>query len=196
MTLEPLQTLINSLNVYEIPILDFIQTHFRCGFLDATMPIITRLGDKGLFWIAVAIVMLFFRKTRKTGWTVGGALLLGLIFVNILIKPLAGRMRPYDFNSAVQLLIPAESDFSFPSGHTVASFEAATALMLRDKRFGIPALVLAVIIAFSRLYLYVHYPTDVLAAVLLGILFGILSFLIVNFIYKKIENRKETHLES
>ena len=88
------------------------------------------------------------------------------------IKPLVGRIRPYDINTAVGLLIPRPTDFSFPSGHTGASFAAAAALEDSNYRLRIPAWVLAVLIAFSRLYLYVHYPTDVLAGAMLGILTG------------------------
>ena len=118
----------------------------------------------------------------------GVALLCGLIVGNLTLKPLIGRIRPYDLNPGVSLLIDKLHDFSFPSGHTLSSFEGATVLLIRDKRFGIPAMILAAIIALSRLYLYVHYPTDVLAGAVLGITFGILAVSIVNAIDKK---RKE-----
>ena len=120
---------------------------------------------------------------------IGAALILGLIFGNGILKNLFQRVRPYDLEEAlVQTpLIEKPSDWSFPSGHTLASFEAATVLMIRDKRFGIPALVLAFLIAFSRLYLYVHFPSDVLAGVLLGVLFGCLGVWIVNAIWKRVE---------
>ena len=88
-----------------------------------------------------------------------------------------------------ELLVKTLSDFSFPSGHTLASFEAATVLMIRDKRFGIPALILAILIALSRLYLYVHYPTDVLAGALLGVFIGIFACFLVDKIYKRFERK-------
>ena len=120
----------------------------------------------------------------------GMALVLGLLVCNIILKPQVARIRPYTFQlehfqKEITLLISAQSDFSFPSGHTIASFEACTVLMLHDKRMGIPATILAILIAFSRLYLYVHYPTDVLVSLVLGILFGLLGNLLVNLIYKK-----------
>ena len=99
----------------------------------------------------------------------GAALVLGVIFGNGILKNLFQRVRPFDLeNALVQIpIISKPGDWSFPSGHTLASFEAATVLMIRDKRFGIPALILAVLVAFSRLYLYVHFPSDVIAGALL-----------------------------
>ena len=170
----------------ELGILDFIQEHIRCGFLDWFFSTITKLGDSGIFWILLAVIFLFFKKTRKTGLMMGVALLCGLIVGNITLKPLIHRIRPYDLNPDVTLLIDRLSDFSFPSVHTLSSFEGATVLMIRDKRFGVPAMVLAVCIALSRLYLYVHYPTDVLAGAILGIGFGFLAVAVVNAVQKKI----------
>ena len=153
------------------------------------MPIITKLGDAGILWILSAINLICFKKTRKTGITVGAALLLGVIFGNLILKPLVARVRPYNLNEAIELLIPSLTDYSFPSGHTLASFEAAGVLMICDrKRFGYAALAVAVVIAFSRLYLYVHYPTDVLAGVVLGLLFAFISYKVVNLAYKKRSN--------
>jgi undecaprenyl-diphosphatase len=107
------------------------------------------------------------------------ALALGLIFCNLLLKPLINRPRPFkvqaDMGVIINLLIKEPGPHSFPSGHTIASFEAATALALHNKKLGIPALILAGLIAFSRLYLYVHYPTDVIASVILGVGFAFFS---------------------
>lgn len=186
-----LQTLLNSVAVsFDLPILDWIQETMQCAFLDKTMPIVTLFGDGGVFWIGIAVLLLFFAKYRKTGFSMGMALVLGLVVCNITLKPLVARIRPYDFQlqefgREISLLISAQHDFSFPSGHTIASFEACTVLLLHDKRMGIPATVLAILIAFSRLYLYVHYPTDVLVSLVLGIAFGLLGSFLVNLIYKK-----------
>ena len=165
---------------FDLPILDWIAEHLYCGFLDKVMPLITLLGDAGIFWIAIAVVLLFFPKTRKMGLSMGAALLLGVVICNIIMKPAFARIRPYDyqlehFGKTIQLLVATPHDFSFPSGHTIASFEAATAICIHNKKWGVPALVLACLIAFSRLYLYVHYPTDVLASVVLGIGFAFLG---------------------
>ncbi len=178
----------------DVTVLDWIQNNLRCDFLDAVVPYITSLGDKGLFWILVAVVLLVFKKTRKTGLMVGVALLIGLILGNGLLKNVIARTRPYDMPGAeIDLLVSRLSDFSFPSGHTLASFEAAVVLLIRDKRLGIPAMVLAVTIALTRLYLYVHFPTDVLAGAILGTLFAFLAVYIVdkswNAVELKLKNR-------
>ena len=104
---------------------------------------------------------------------------MGLIVCNITLKPLVARIRPYDLQAelgvAIKLLCEAQHDFSFPSGHTIASFEAAVVLVKNSKKMGIPAMILAVLISFSRMYLYVHYPTDVIVSVILGTLFALIG---------------------
>ncbi len=169
---------------FDLPILDWIAENLWCGFLDAVMPVITLLGDAGIFWIAIAAVLLFIPKCRKIGLGMGAALIIGLLVCNVTMKPLFARIRPYDyqlqhFGRQIKLLIEAQHDFSFPSGHTLASFEAATVLTIHSRKAGIPALILASLIAFSRLYLYVHYPTDVLFSVVMGIGIGILGWFLV-----------------
>lgn len=184
---------------FDLPILEWIAANLRCAFGDVVMPIITLFGDGGIFWIGFALVLLFIPKYRKTGLAMGAALLLGLIVCNITLKPLLARPRPYDYihgmaeygYKTIELLVSRPSDFSFPSGHTLASFEAATVLLIHDKRLGIPAMVLAVLISFSRLYLYVHYPTDVIFSVFLGIGFAFLGNYLVKKGYAAWERRKE-----
>lgn len=187
---------------FDLPILEWIQENVANGFLDFLMPIITIFGDAGIFWIACAAVMLIFPKTRKTGLAMGVALVMGLLVCNICLKPLVARMRPLEYElqnfgrtaadllHSGQLLVGKPSDFSFPSGHTIASFEAAGVLMLNNKKLGIPALVLAILIAFSRMYLFVHYPTDVLVSVVLGTLFAILANYLVKKGADKLEARR------
>ena len=165
---------------FDLPVLDWIAEHLWCPFLDTVMPIITHLGDGGILWIALAILLLFLPKCRKTGLAMGIALLMGLLVCNLWLKPWVGRLRPFDYQlqcygRVIPLLIQAPTDFSFPSGHTIASFEAAAVLWLQHRKWGIAAMILAVCIAFSRLYLYVHYPTDVFFAMLLGIGIGLLA---------------------
>lgn len=175
---------------FDLPVLEWIAAHLHCGFLDGIMPVVTKLGDAGIFWILLSVVLLLIPKYRKAGLSMGIALLIGLVVCNITLKPLIARPRPYDyqlthFGKTIELLIAAPHDFSFPSGHTLASFEAATALLLHDRKWGICAIVLASVIAFSRLYLYVHYPTDVLFALVMGIAFGFLG----TWIVKKLSQR-------
>ena len=134
----------------------------------------------------LAVVLLILPKTRKTGIIVAAALLMDLILCNLILKNLVARVRPYDVNTAIAILIKKPLDFSFPSGHTAASFAAMTALFLaKMKKAWIAALVLAVLIAFSRLYFYVHYPTDVLGGAVVGILSGIIGYAIVEKIDKR-----------
>ena len=173
---------------FDLPILDWIAGHLRCGFLDAVMPAVTALGNGGIFWIALALLMLALPKYRRAGLAMSIALVLGLVVCNLTLKPLVARIRPYDyqllhFGKSISLLIAAPHDFSFPSGHTIASFEGATALLLYNRKLGVPAMVLAALIAFSRLYLYVHYPTDVLTSVILGIGFAFLGKILSDKIY-------------
>ena len=179
---------------FDLPILDWIAEHLWCPFLDTVLPAVTHLGDGGILWIALALVLLCIPKWRKTGLAMALALVTGLLVCNLGLKPLIGRLRPFDyvqqcFQRTIPLLIAAPSDFSFPSGHTIASFEAATVLLLRSKPLGIAAMATAVLIAFSRLYLYVHYPTDVLASVALGVIIGLLAHWAVNRIPASLQQK-------
>ena len=175
----------NTLNSFEIGILHSLHDALQCAFLDTLMPIITRLANSGIFWIMLALLLLFFKKTRRAGITMGIALTLGLVFGNLLLKPLIARVRPYDFDPSIVLLIPKEKDFSFPSGHTLASFEGAVSLILYHKKSGIAAVVLASLIAFSRLYLMVHYPLDVITGVILGTAFAFIASRLADILIKK-----------
>lgn len=155
----------------EIQILNWLQG-LHTPIMDKLMCLITHLGDAGIIWIILTIVMILIPKTRKSGVIMAAALVVDVLLCNVILKNLVGRIRPFDVNTSVQLLISKPKDFSFPSGHTAASFASVTALYLAgEKKLWKPALVLAILIAFSRMYLYVHYPTDILG----GIIFGILS---------------------
>ena len=181
---------------FDLPILDWIMANLWCPFLDAVMPVITVLGDAGIFWIALAAVFLLIPKHRKMGLSMGVALMMGLVICNMILKPVVGRIRPYDyqlefFQKTIPLLIEKQHDFSFPSGHTIASFEAAVAMLICNKKLGIPAMILAVLIAFSRMYLYVHYPTDVIASVILGTGLAFLGVFLVNKGWALWETRKK-----
>lgn len=160
----------------ELSILDWIQT-LHTPFLDKIMVFITRLGDAGIIWIVLSIVLLLIPKTRKSGAVMVAALVVDVLLCNIVLKNLVARTRPYDVNTGVHLLVAKLHDYSFPSGHTVASFASVTALYLAgEKKLWKFALVLACLIAISRLYLYVHYPTDVLGGILFGVISGYLGY--------------------
>lgn len=160
----------------ELSILDWIQT-LHTPFLDKSMVFITRLGDAGIIWIVLSIVLLLIPKTRKSGVVMVAALVADVLLCNIVLKNLVARTRPYDVNTGVHLLVAKLHDYSFPSGHTAASFASVTALYLAgEKKLWKFALVLACLIAISRLYLYVHYPTDVLGGILFGVISGYLGY--------------------
>lgn len=160
----------------ELSILDWIQT-LHMPFLDKIMVFITRLGDVGIIWIVLSIVLLLIPKTRKSGAVMVAALVVDVLLCNIVLKNLVARTRPYDVNTGVHLLVAKLHDYSFPSGHTAASFASVTALYLAgEKKLWKFALVLACLIAISRLYLYVHYPTDVLGGILFGVISGYLGY--------------------
>ena len=170
---------------YEFAILDWIQANMRNPTLDLLMPAITALGNSGLIWLLLAGVLLLTPKHRRTGAAVLAGLVLEIICCNMVLKPLVARVRPCDVNTAVQLLIARPDDFSFPSGHTGASFAAAAALFADRNRLWIPSLILALLIAFSRLYLYVHYPTDILAGAAIGMMAGWAGRQAVDILWKR-----------
>lgn len=175
----------------EIQILDWIQ-NFRSPAGDILMSAITSLGNAGVVWILLSAVLLIIPKTRKTGAALAAALILDVILCNGIIKNAVARMRPYDRNPMVELLIHKPGDYSFPSGHTAASFASAFALCFGGEgHLWKPALALAALIAFSRLYLYVHYPTDVLGGAVLGILCGYFGNRIVQKFWKDRKGGKE-----
>jgi len=182
----------NIVNAFEISLLHSLHDALACPFLDAFLSAVTHLGDSGIFWVALALVLILIPKTRKIGVHMGLALLFGLIVCNLGLKPLIHRIRPYDLDPTFTLLIPPEHDFSFPSGHTAASFEGAVSLFMHDKRWGTAALVLASVIAFSRLYLTVHYPTDVLAGLLIAIALAVLAGWVTERIFEKVRV-KQSH---
>lgn len=168
----------------EYAILDFIRNNLSHPIMDTLMKAITFLGNAGWFWIALGIILSIIPKTRKIGITVCVSLLFSVILCNLTIKPLVARIRPYDFIEGIELIVTAPTDFSFPSGHTSASFAAAAAVFAHNKQYGIAALVLAALIAFSRLYLYVHFPTDVLAGALLGSFCAVMAYYVVKLASK------------
>lgn len=177
----------NFFNSYELDLLHDLQNAVRCNILDRLMPCITSLANAGIFWIIIAIVLLIFKKTRKIGITMSLSLLIGLIVGNLTLKPLVARIRPYDFDPTVTLLISPEHDYSFPSGHTLASFEGAVSIFVYNKKTGVAAMLLAFTIAFSRLYLMVHYPSDVIVGALLGSLFAYIAYKITMRFTSKID---------
>ena len=168
-------------------ILLWIQEHIRCDILTPIIRFITHLGDAGMIWIVLTVVLLLVPKTRRVGCMTAVALLLTLLVDNVLLKNLVARIRPYDQIPELHILIERQVDFSFPSGHSAASFSVAMAIYLSGhKKVGTAALIFASLIAVSRLYLGVHYPTDVIG----GVLIGSLSAVVIRKIMTELQNKK------
>lgn len=154
---------------WEFSILDAIQ-NLHTPLLDSFFTTVTWFGRD--FWIMLGIFLLFFRRTRVCGICMLSGLLVGALITNVTIKPLVARDRPCWINDTVQLLVSNPRDYSFPSGHSQASFVSAMAIYQNHRKWGIAAFVFAAFIAFSRLYLYVHFPTDVAVGILIGLVVG------------------------
>lgn len=183
---------VSALAEAEAGILLWIQEHVRAALLTPPMRLFSLLGDKGLFWIALTVLLLCFRRTRRVGAYCAVSMLLTFLVVNCAIKPLVARVRPYDLFPEIQLLVRAEHDFSFPSGHSANSFAVAWILLRMTKRsYGVPAVALAALIALSRLYVGVHYPTDVLAGTAIAILLAELTLRLLPRAEKRLAARKK-----
>ena len=156
-------------------VLLWIQEAVRLEVLNPLVELYTTLGNGGALWIVLSLVLLCRKSTRKAGAAALLALLLGFLCTNVVLKHLVHRPRPYTVVEGLAPLLLSGDPNSFPSGHSAASFAAAVVLFRCRRSFGIPALILAALIAFSRLFLFVHYPTDVLAGILLGTAVGLLT---------------------
>lgn len=160
---------------WEFTLLNYIQTECRTPMLDVLMPFISFLGKLSLIWVLLAGITLCFKKTRSLGRALVCDLLFNLVGGNGILKLIVQRPRPCTLNSTVELLVSRPLDTSFPSGHTMFAFGAAVILFRYHKAYGIAAFLFAGLMAFSRMYLYMHFPTDVLFGAAFGILFALLS---------------------
>lgn len=172
-------------------ILLWIQENLRTNLMTAIMKAVTRLGDKGLFWIIAAVLFLLFKSTRKTGLALSIGLVINALIVNVWLKNMVGRIRPYEVVEGLRCLIPEPVDASFPSGHASHAFVAVAVIwIMMSKKYGIIALIISALMAWSRLYLGVHYPSDVLAGILIGIIAGVLGTVIVKAVEKRMGGNK------
>ena len=174
-----------SLTVLDTALLSGIHALLSSPGLDRLMTTVTRLGDLGFIWLLLAAILLCRPATRRAGVLILLAMALGLLFGNGLLKNLVARPRPYTADPGIQLLIePSREPYSFPSGHTLHAFAAAFAVGLAGRRsLFIPCLILAAAIGFSRIYLMMHYPSDVLA----GGLFGFAAAWAAQWLLKRLE---------
>ncbi len=156
--------------------LNFIIRYVKNPLFDFLMPKITVLGNYGMIWILSALVMLIIPRYRKGGVALYIGLIMGLLVGNLTLKPLVARPRPFNLVDGIELLIATPMDFSFPSGHTLSSVIAASIITMTDKKLGAVAIPLAFLISFSRLYLCVHFLTDILGAILLAIMISFIVY--------------------
>ena len=178
-------------------ILVFIQENLRFDWLTEPTIFVSHLGDHGKIWIVLCLVLLLFKRTRKAGICGLLALLINLLITNVTLKPMIGRIRPYEQFNDLLLLLEKQKDFSFPSGHTSSSFAAAWAIFSVhrtdvNKRtiLGIVSMILAIWIAWSRLYVAVHFPTDVLAGAVIGIFSAWAAGKLIQAVLHKWSDRK------
>ena len=172
----------------DLSILLFIQEHLRVTWMNGFWEFITHFGDGGIFWIIMTLTLMIPKKKRKAGIVAGCSLLLGFLITNVTLKPLVNRVRPYNYSDAIIPIGRIPSEASFPSGHTSASFACALIYVrMLPKKYGIPLVALATMIALSRLYLCVHFPTDVIG----GFLVALFSSTVVFVCYQRLEQKKQ-----
>ena len=186
--IEAVRIMFDFITEFDFAILDLIYQNIRCDFLDPVFAGITHFADAGIGWIILGILLLIPKKTRLWGAMALTAMVFSLTIGELVVKNLVCRVRPYD---AYQLFhgVPlpfalnagTESSFSFPSGHTGCSFASAVVYFIGSKKWGTAPLVFAGLVGFSRLYNYVHFPTDVVAGAILGTLCVIFTV----WLYKK-----------
>jgi len=176
--------MIETIQALDAQILLFIQNFIRCAPLDPIMKFFSVIGNHGICWIALGLILLIPRKTRRGGFDMLLCLALSWAVSELLIKELVARPRPYTTISELQILVAPLTSFSFPSGHANASFASAMALALAFPRKGAWAFVPAALIALSRIYVGVHYPSDIVCGAIIGVVMALIVFKLSHLIFK------------
>lgn len=183
----------DSLLGFDLAVFDWVQS-IQSHFLTAIMTTITTLGDEGIIFIVLGLVLLFTKKYRKAGISILVALVVMLVLNNLVLKELIARPRPFNLDPEAyswwyeiyrypNFNIHQPSSYSFPSGHTSSAFAAAIALLFHNRKLGIPTTVFAALMGFSRIYVEVHYCTDVIGGAIVGIIYALLGVLIAKFLF-------------
>lgn len=161
----------------DLHILYYVQDNLRNEVLNGVVKAFTSLGNYGLIWILFTLALLIYSDTRKVGIMCAVALILDLIVCNGILKNVIARTRPYDAFENIRCIVPPQPDYSFPSGHTASSFAAVVPAIVNKntRKIGIAALIVAILMAVSRIYVCVHYPSDVVGGLIVGLLCGIAS---------------------
>ena len=179
----------------EFDILDAIYD-IRCTVFNYIMHFFTLLGEGGVFWISLVIVLMIIPKTRRLGFCAAAALAAEALMVNVIIKPLVKRVRPCYANTkrVIDTIVKVPNDYSFPSGHAGASFAVSTVITRHNLKLGLLSLLTSALIGFSRLYFYVHYPTDVLTGTMIGVFTGIIMDKLIAHLLKRHDEKKQAAL--
>ncbi len=182
---------------FDWKVFEFIENNIWADWLTPIMKIITYLGEAGIIWIIPALVLMFFKKTRKVGFAVIVSIIIMAILNNVVLKSLFERPRPFNLPEMLDLgyiypdMVGRPDSFSFPSGHTSSAFACAFAFTAasRNKWVGIGTFLLAAVMGFTRLYLHVHYFSDIAGGIIVGIIYGIIGVLLANWIFPILEKK-------
>lgn len=173
--------------IWESKFLYFLQTNVRSDIIDKIMILVSTLADRGLIFIALSIFMLFMPNMARISYMSLTSLTFNGLITNVILKPLIARTRPFEkYDLITSVLAKLPQDYSFPSGHTSASFAFATSVFLYNRQLGILAYIYAFLVAFSRMYIGVHYPTDIIVGMIIGVAVSVLCNKYAIVIYKKI----------
>lgn len=178
---------------FDLSIFHWFEDHLWNPVLDFIMALISYLGEDGILFIALIVVLCIFKKTRKIGVTMAVSLLFMEIANNLILKPIIARPRPFNYEGYIDFNYPhiaffdrVPTSYSFPSGHTASAFTCATALFMNNKKGSIPMYIFAVLMGISRIYLHDHYPTDVIGGAVLGILYGVIGYFVGKLLFEKV----------
>lgn len=175
---------------FDFSVLDFIQSNFANSYMDAVMKVVSSSYFFAL-WIVIGIILIFIKKQRLNGISLLCSLSITILLTEFVLKLIFMRERPFLLNETHALIIAPPFGTSFPSSHTALSFTAAVVLLRVSKPIGISAIAFAALVGFSRMYLYVHFPTDVIAGAIVGTAASILSVFAVGKIADKIKSKKQ-----